>query len=84
MSTIVGLSAKEIEAIADAEDIVRKLHYLTGEERQKAISETLIGVMRRTSMQWGSTPETRPGHMLLHMIKGILPPEEEDEPANSG
>ncbi len=84
MSTLVGMSDKEIIALADAQHLLRTLYTLTGEERQKEIVETLEALLNRASPRWGLSSETRPGQILLQMIQDILPPEEEDEPANSG
>lgn len=59
MSTVVGLSNKEITAISDASYTLHTLHRLTANERQLEVAELLEGILKRSSPRWGGTSGTR-------------------------
>ena len=79
MSAIIGLSDKEIKAIADAAQALRDLHRLTGHEPHGDTFLILDGVMRRISLRWGDRGEVDPGRHLLDALQAIMPPEETEE-----
>lgn len=79
MSTILGISDKEIKAIADAENALYALYKLSGNEQHKETAEILRTLMRRSDMLWGTAAEARPGQDFVRFIQRILPPEEGEE-----
>lgn len=79
MSTIVGLSNREIKALADSARALGQLYELTNNDAHLETSNLLAGILKRSSSRWGDPSENIRGQRLLSMIEAILPPDEPEE-----
>lgn len=78
MSGIVGLSNKEIGALADASYALDQLARLTDVERHSETSEIITGILKRVSQRWGSASDRSNSNTMMALLAEMLPPEDEE------
>ena len=79
MSALIGISDREIAAVADAFQVLSRLRHVVGSGGHSETIDTLGKLLERISPRYGAGSTARNGQDLLAAIRALLPEEEEDE-----